>query len=245
MVSLRTGRLISTLCQLKRTKDNPILSDLVSEASLSSVSIRATNHVCMRCGCDFLRMCGDYVTALPTAGGTRPPCGVRLTAGMCGDSIVQFHMQTCSLRIWSFFFLRMRSRRTGTAQGETRRGRQRTERRSPTASSNRGKMSLCVTGADQNRLLPRPVPPSVAQTRGSEGPQTNVRPRRGKGKLMPMHALRAHALSGDLCVAGADQNRLLRRPVPPFVAHNFPLPRVFFYESASQARFFRSAWLEK
>ena len=80
---------------------------------------------------------------------------------------------------------------------------------------------LCVAGADQNRLLRRPVPPSVAQTRGSEGPQINVRPRRGKGKPMPMHALSAHALSGDLCVAGADQNRQLRRLVPPSVAQNF------------------------
>ena len=62
---------------------------------------------------------------------------------------------------------------------ETRRGRQRAVRRRPTASSNRGKMSLCVAGADQNRLLRRPVPPSVAQTRRSEGPQIKVRPRRG------------------------------------------------------------------
>ena len=79
-------------------------------------------------------------------------------------------------------------------------------------------VDICVAGADQNRLLRRPVPPSLAQTRGSEGRQINVWPRRGKP--MPMHALSAHALSGDLCVAGADQNRLLRRPVPPSVAQN-------------------------
>ena len=49
-------------------------------------------------------------------------------------------------------------------------------------------------------------------------PQQKVRARRGKP--MPMHALSARALSGDLCAAGADQNRLLRRPVPSSVAHN-------------------------
>ena len=43
----------------------------------------------------------------------------------------------------------------------------------------------------------RPVPPSVAQTRGREGPQINVRPR--IGKPMPMHTLSAHALSGGPC----------------------------------------------
>ena len=117
-----------------------------------------------------------------------------------------------------FFYACALGARVPHTPAETRRGRQRTVRRSPTASSNRGKMSLCVAGADRNRLLRRPVPPSVAQTRGSEGPQINVRPRRGKGKPMPTRALSARALSGGLCVAGADQNRLLRRPVPPSVA---------------------------
>ena len=59
----------------------------------------------------------------------------------------------------------------------------------------------------------RPVSPPVSQTRGNEGPRVNLRLRRGKP--MPMHALSAHALSCDFCVAGADQNRLLRHPVPP------------------------------
>ena len=62
---------------------------------------------------------------------------------------------------------------------------------------------LCVAGADQNRLLRRPVPPSVAQTRGSEGLQINVRPRRGKGKLMPMHALRSYTCVTALQRAGS------------------------------------------
>ena len=35
---------------------------------------------------------------------------------------------------------------------------------------------------------------------------------------MPTRALSARALSGGLCVAGADRNPLLRRPVPPSVA---------------------------
>ena len=71
--------------------------------------------------------------------------------------------------------------------------------------------------AVQTKAIQRfPFPPLVAQTRGREGPQTNVRPR--KGKPMPTRGLSARALSGNLCVAGADQNRLLRRPVPPSVA---------------------------
>ena len=39
---------------------------------------------------------------------------------------------------------------------------------------------LCVAGAEQNRLLRRPVPPSLAQTHGREELQINVRPRIGK-----------------------------------------------------------------
>ena len=35
---------------------------------------------------------------------------------------------------------------------------------------------------------------------------------------MPMHALSARALNGGFCAAGANQNRLLRRPVPLSVA---------------------------
>ena len=117
-----------------------------------------------------------------------------------------------------FFYACALGARVPHTPAETYRGRQKTVRRSSTASSNRGKISLCVAGADRNRLLRRPVPPSVAKTRENEALQLNVRPRKGKGKPMPTRALSAHALSGGLCVAGVDRNRLLRRPVPPSVA---------------------------
>ena len=102
-------------------------------------------------------------------------------------------------------------------QAEARRRQGRTEIQNPRTFWNRGKISLCVAGADRNRLLRRPVPPPVAQTRGSE----NLKKSTLSKRAAEAHAnarLSAHVLSGGLCVPSANQNRLLRLLVPPSVA---------------------------
>ena len=55
---------------------------------------------------------------------------------------------------------------------------------------------------------------------------------------MPMHALSAHALSGDFCVA--DQNRLLRCPVLPSVAQGLGREADMLYH-----RLRSKGWLER